>query len=232
VAQSAPSATESPLPGGPGEAAASAEETDDIVAADAISSPLPEPARADDEPLAETGAGTADADLPHSPDPAFDEAPGSFEDEDEPAPRRNRAKVLAGAAVAFAVLVAVLIGAASVWGMPDWVPIGRPTFADSPPDLKLEFPPERQERRTLPNGTEFFDASGSVTNVGQQTRRVPPILIVLRDAGNGIVYTSEVTPPKLTLAPGETVAIKEALTDVPPSARVAEVGWKPGWAPR
>ena len=92
----------------------------------------------------------------------------------------------------------------------------------------LEFPPNRQDRRTLPNGTEFFGASGKVTNVGKERRTVPAILIVLRDAQNRVVYSWEVIPPKRQLAPGESVTINEAVTDVPRTAKVADIGWKPG----
>ena len=56
---------------------------------------------------------------------------------------------------------------------------------------------------------------------------MPPILIVLRDARDRIVYSWEVRPPKRTLAPGESVTVNEAVTDVPRSARFAEIGWKP-----
>ncbi|MCA1662019.1 MAG: thioredoxin, partial [Novosphingobium sp.] len=100
-------------------------------------------------------------------------------------------------------------------------------FGAAQPDLVLEFPPERQDRRTLPDGTEFFGASGTVTNVGQETRRVPAILIVLRDARERKVYEWEVRPAKTALAPGESVSVNEAVTDVPRSARIAEIGWKP-----
>ena len=65
------------------------------------------------------------------------------------------------------------------------------------------------------------------TNVGAQAQTVPSILIVLRDARDRIVYSWEVRPPKRTLAPGETVTVNEAVTDVPRSARFAEIGWKP-----
>jgi hypothetical protein len=79
----------------------------------------------------------------------------------------------------------------------------------------------------LPNGTEFFGASGTVTNVGRETRTLPPILIVMRDARDRIVYSWEVAPPQRTLAPGESVTINEAVTDVPKAAKFAEIGWKP-----
>jgi predicted Zn finger-like uncharacterized protein len=139
----------------------------------------------------------------------------------------SRSRRWLAAGVVFAVLVVALVGATSAFGVPEWLPWTRPTFAAEQPDLVLKFPRERQDRRLLPNGTEFFGASGSVTNVGRETRRIPPILIVLRDERDRIVYTWEVSPPKPALAPGESVTINEAVTDVPASARVAEIGWKP-----
>lgn len=160
-------------------------------------------------------------------DVVYQDSPSSFAHEPPFRPRRNPAKMWTAAAVAFALLVAALIGAVSVWGLPGWIPIARATFGAAQPDLVLEFPPERQDRRTLPNGTEFFGASGTVTNVGQATHKVPSILIVLRDGRDRIVYTWEVRPPKQALAPGESVTINEAVTDVPRSAKIAEIGWKP-----
>jgi predicted Zn finger-like uncharacterized protein len=142
-------------------------------------------------------------------------------------PRRNMLKVWTAAAALFAVLALGTVAAVSYWGLPDWVPVSRPTFALGQPDLVLDFPKGQQERRTLPNGTEFFGASGTVKNVGRETRSVPSILIVLRDARERIVYSWEIAPPKPSLAPGETVTINEAVTDVPRSAKFAEIGWKP-----
>lgn len=143
-------------------------------------------------------------------------------------PRRNPLKLWTAAATVFALLALGAVGAVSYWGLPDWLPVSRPTFAVEQPDLVLTFPPDQQDRRTLPNGTEYFGASGTVRNIGRETRNVPPILIVLRDARERIVYSWEVTPPQSTLAPGETMTINEAVTDVPRSARIAEIGWKPG----
>ncbi|MGN3974895.1 zinc-ribbon domain-containing protein [Tsuneonella sp. SYSU-LHT278] len=142
-------------------------------------------------------------------------------------PRRNMVRVWTIAAGLFAAIALGTIGAVSYWGLPDWVPINRPTFALEQPDLVLDFPRDQQERRTLPNGTEYFGASGTVKNVGRETRKVPSILIVLSDARDRIVYTWEIAPPKPELAPGETVTINEAVTDIPKSARFVEIGWKP-----
>lgn len=141
--------------------------------------------------------------------------------------RRNPLKLWTWAAALFAVLAGSTIVAVSYWGLPDWVPVSRPTFGLGQPDLQLDFPVDQQERRQLPNGTEFFGASGTVTNTGAQSRRVPPVLIVLRDGRERIVYSWEVEPPKKVLAPGESVTINEAVTDVPRSAKFAEIGWKP-----
>lgn len=141
--------------------------------------------------------------------------------------RRNPLKLWTWAAALFAVLAAGTIVAVSYWGLPAWVPVSRPTFGLGQPDLQLDFPAAQQDRRQLPNGTEFFGASGTVTNNGPQAQRVPPILIVLRDARERIVFSWEVQPPKRTLAPGESMSVNEAVTDVPRSAKFAEIGWKP-----
>ena len=187
---------------------------------------------------------TAPVREPEAPPPlAEDVAPPPFEQppyaspesagasQFEPAPpfrrRRNPLRLWTWAAAIFAVLAAATIAAVSYFGLPDWVPVSRPTFAMGEADLQLDFPPDQQERRQLPNGTEFFGASGTITNVGSSAHDVPTILIVLRDARDRKVYELEVQPPKRTLAPGETVTVNEAVTDVPRSAEFAELGWSP-----
>jgi predicted Zn finger-like uncharacterized protein len=168
-----------------------------------------------------------DADTPPAAPADYEDDYSHFDHEPPFRPRRNRLKMLTIAAAVFAAVAVGLVGAASYWGLPDWVPVSRPTFAQAQPDLVLDFPAERQDRRTLPNGTEFFGASGTVTNVGKTAHDVPSILIVLRDARDRIVYSWEVAPPRRSLAPGESVSINEAVTDVPRSAKFAEIGWKP-----
>ena len=143
-------------------------------------------------------------------------------------PRRNLPKILMVAGVIFATVALAATVYVSAFGLPNWVPAARATFAQAQPELVLDFPPNRQDRRTLPNGTEFFGASGTITNVGGSELPVPPILIVMRDSRERIVYSWEVVPPKQRLAPGESVNINEAVTDVPKSAVAAEIGWKPG----
>lgn len=159
--------------------------------------------------------------------PFADEGPPRFDFEPPFRPRRNWAKIGMVAAAVFAAVTLGLAGVVAWAGLPDWVPVARPTFAQAQQDLTLDFPPKRQDRRTLPNGTEYFGASGTVTNIGRESRYVPVILIVLRDARDRIVYSWEVVPPRRELAPGETITINEAVTDIPKSAKSAEIGWKP-----
>lgn len=159
-----------------------------------------------------------------APDPDW----SSFDHEPPFRPRRNPLKLYTLAASIFAVVALGAIGAVYYYGLPNWAPFASSTFAEGQADLQLDFPPNRIDRRTLPNGKEFFGASGKITNVGKQRRTVPAILIVLRDSNERIVYSWEVRSPKQQLNPGESVTINEAVTDVPRSARFAEVGWKPG----
>lgn len=216
---------------------ASAQESDDGVATSAFDHEGPEQGWSPPPAQDETWSSEAAAQEPppfarrdaaeQAPAAPFDEEISRFEHEPPFRPRRNWLKLWTVAGVIFAVLTVGTIAGVSYWGVPDWVPLSRPTFAEAQPDLVLEFPANRQDRRTLPNGTAFFGASGTITNVGRQIRRVPPILIVLRDGRERIVYSWEVPPPKRKLAPGESVAINEAVTDVPRSAKFAEIGWKP-----
>lgn len=167
------------------------------------------------------------APLPEADAPDYGEEVSQFDYAPPFRSRRNTLKLWTAAAALFAVLALGTVAAVSYWGLPDWVPVSRPTFALGQPDLVLDFPRDQQERRTLPNGTEYFGASGTVKNVGRETRSVPSIRIVLRDARDRIVYSWEIAPPKPRLAPGETVTINEAVTDVPRSAKFAEIGWQP-----
>ena len=162
-------------------------------------------------------------------DSAFADAPSSFAHEPPFRPRRNPARMATYAAAAFAVVALGAVGAVSHFGLPAWVPFSaHASFADDPPDLALDFPPGRQDRRSLPDGTQFFGVSGTITNVGKERRAVPKLLILLRNDHSHVVYSWQVTPAKRVLAPGEAESIVEAVTDIPRSAKSAEIGWQPG----
>ena len=163
------------------------------------------------------------------PKQAYYEGSGSpFEYEPPFAARRARTRLWIVGAVLFVVLAIGIAAAAFAWyGTPDWLPLARSTFTRTQPGLVLDFKPDRMDRRTLSDGTEYFGASGTITNVDVQRRTIPPILIVLRDQNRNIVYRWEVVPPRRQLGPGESMTINEAVTDVPRSAKFPEVGWKP-----
>lgn len=161
-------------------------------------------------------------------DAGLDGARSSFDHAPPFRPRLNRNKMWTLAASVFAAVSIAAIVAVAWYGLPDWAPMSRAAFAGTQQGLVLDFPPNRQDRRTLPNGTEFFGASGTVTNVGGSRRSVPAILILLRDRHERVVYQWVVHPPKTELGPGESMTINEAVTDVPRSAKFADIGWKPG----
>lgn len=163
---------------------------------------------------------------PPAPDASDDEEVSQFEHGPPFRPRRNWLRWLTWGAGAFAVLALAALAAVSTLGMPSWLPIDKPLFG-ADPGLKVEFPASEQERRTLPNGAEFFGARVVVKNEGRETKRVPPLLIVLRDSRERVVYSWELVPPQRTLAPGEAMTINEAMTDVPKSAVYADIGWAP-----
>jgi predicted Zn finger-like uncharacterized protein len=162
------------------------------------------------------------------PDPALSPASEENDFGEASARRRRRAALLW--LLALFLLFAGVIGTALAWyGTPDWLPIRHTALAaPTRTDLALDFPANRIERTTLPNGTEFFGAHGTVTNTGKTRRNVPAIEIVLRNANKQVVYHWDVVPPKSQLGPGESMTITEAVTDIPREARFPQIGWKAG----
>ena len=142
-------------------------------------------------------------------------------------PRRNIVKYWTWAAGAFAALAIAAIFALNTFGLPSWVPLERPLFATAQTDLEIQFPVDEQERRTLPDGTEYFGAKIIISNTSRDTRTLPPLLIVLRDGQERRVFDWEVIPSQAELAPGETITINEATTEIPRSAVYADIGWAP-----
>lgn len=164
-----------------------------------------------------------------APAPAYDGDEDDYSQFDHGPPfrrRRNWLRWLTWGAGAFAALALAAVAAMSFLGTPSWLPIEKPLFG-ADPGLTVEFPPSEQERRTLPNGAEFFGARVVVKNPAREMKSVPPLLIVLRDARERVVYSWELVPPQRTLAPGEAMTINEAVTDVPKSAVYADIGWAP-----
>lgn len=167
----------------------------------------------------------------------FDNADYAFEDEDDFGEtsrfdysppftrRRNSLRMWTIAAAAFALLATGTVVSVNYYGLPDWLPIQQPTFGIGKSDLKLDFPAEWQRKETLQTGEEIFRVRGSISNNGTESETVPRLLIVFRDQREKVVYSWEVVPSKRELAPGESLNVTEAITDIPPAARAAEIGW-------
>lgn len=128
-------------------------------------------------------------------------------------------------AVAFALIASGTAAAIYAFGLPSALTGYSLPFAEVEPDLQIDFPPAKQERRTLPNGTEFFSASGTIRNLSQTAQDVPPMLVVLRDAQDRVVFNWIINPPVETLQPGQSADFRQAMVDVPRSASSAEIAW-------
>jgi predicted Zn finger-like uncharacterized protein len=142
--------------------------------------------------------------------------------------RRNPAKMWTIAAVLFALVAFGSIGAAAWYGLPGWMPFAQQQFAEDQPGLKLNFPEKQQGPRKLDDGSYFFETNGTVTNVSQESRSVPALMVVLYNARGSQVFMKEIRSPKRVLAPGESAQVNEALVNVPRGAVKAKIGWKPG----
>ena len=169
------------------------------------------------------------------PEPPFED---TFPDEDEGesrfdyrAPftrRRNTLRMWTIAAAIFAVLATGTVLAVNTYGLPDWVPISRPTFGVGQPGLELDFPSAEQRSETLANGETIFRVRGTIRNTARETLDVPNLLVVFSDARERKVGDWVVVPAERKLAPGESITVTEAIANIPPGAQVADLGWAPG----
>lgn len=221
-----------PEPVGTGYAARSGDHAQQPPAREFVDEPAPPPAEMAPvvaPPVAPPPVAAAPVET--APEPitqpvATEDVAASWDEYDEPAPRRSWLRLAIVALVVALAVAAAAFFAVRYYGAPAWLPVGQTAFAPASANLELDFPAERQDRRTLPNGLQFFAASGTVTNIGKAPEQVPDVQVVLRDAQNRVVYTWQLEPPQRELGPGEAISINEAVTDVPASARVVEIGWK------
>jgi predicted Zn finger-like uncharacterized protein len=141
--------------------------------------------------------------------------------------RRNPLKMWTLAAVIFAFMAGGTVVAVNYFGLPDWLPLQRPTFGVGKPDLVLDFPAAEQRTTTLESGEEIFQVRGSISNTGAATMKVPRLLVVFYDERERAVFNWVIAPAKQELAPGETLNVAEAISDIPASASEAAIGWSP-----
>jgi hypothetical protein len=131
------------------------------------------------------------------------------------------------AAVLFAAMALGTVVAVNLYGLPDWVPISRPTFGVSRPGLTLTFPPAEQREETLESGEVIFRVRGTIANSARESLDVPNVLVVFSDARDRNIGDWVVVPAKRRLAPGETITVTAAIANIPPGAAGAAIGWAP-----
>ncbi len=141
--------------------------------------------------------------------------------------RRNPLKMWTLAAGVFALLAIGTVLAVNYYGLPSWLPIQQPTFGVGQDELELDFPAAQQRTETLDTGEEIFRVSGSITNAGSEAKSIPDLLVVFRDERDKKVGDWVVVPSKNKLAPGESLNVAQAISDIPTTAKAAEIGWSP-----
>jgi predicted Zn finger-like uncharacterized protein len=180
------------------------------------------PGRLNEPDFAETPAP-----IPQFDDADEDESTSQFEYRAPFTKRRNILKMWTIAAAIFALLATATVAAVNYYGLPDWVPISRPTFGIGQPGLELDFPTSQQRRETLSNGESIFRVRGTITNTARETLKVPNLLVVFSDARERKVGDWVVVPAKRELVPGETITVTQAIANIPRGAAVADLGWAP-----
>lgn len=153
---------------------------------------------------------------------AADELPDRSQFTHEPPfrPRRNPAKIMTYAAIAFALLVAVAGGA--IW-YSGWLD-GRVAAAGQESKLQIVLHDNLQLGRAA-DQSPYFIASGSIVNPTAEKQPVPNMLVTLKDASGRSIYNWEMKPPVRTLAPGATVDFSQLKRDVPLASSKISIVW-------
>jgi predicted Zn finger-like uncharacterized protein len=180
--------------------------------------------------------------------PTIDTAPAeSFDGQDEPAPaglrvpppladavsersqfaheppfrpRRNPAKIMTYAAIAFAALIAIAGGALWYSGWLD----GRLTVSAKESRLQIVLHDNLALGRAA-DGSPYFIASGSIVNPTAEQLPVPNMLVTLKDASGRSIYNWEMKPPVRSLKAGDKVDFSQLKRDVPLASSKISVVW-------
>ena len=135
-------------------------------------------------------------------------------------PRRNPAKIMTYAAIAFAAFIAVAGGALWYSG---WL---EGSFAVSAKESKLQI--QLHDNLALgraADGSPYFIASGSIVNPTPEKLPVPNMLVTLKDASGRSIFNWEMKPPVASLAPGATVDFSQLKRDVPLASSKISIVW-------
>lgn len=143
-------------------------------------------------------------------------------------PRRNPARRQMVTAVAVGLVMLVGVGAMLFSGEPIIATeLGIGQAISSP--LKIQQYPI--DRRDLPTGSELFAVSGRIVNPSNTRQPVPNIRAELRDGpsdASRVVFSWSITPPRRSLAPGETIDFNSAQFDVPANSKRLDFSFERG----
>lgn len=135
-------------------------------------------------------------------------------------PRRNPAKIMTYAAMAFAALVAV--GGGALW-YSGWLD-GAFAVAAKEPDLEIVLHDNLALGRAG-DGSPYFIASGSIVNSTATAQPVPDMLVTLKDASGRAVFNWTMKPPVRTLGAGKTAEFSQLKRDVPLASAKINISW-------
>ena len=135
-------------------------------------------------------------------------------------PRRNPAKMMTYAAIAFAAFLAIAGGALWYSG---WL---ESSFAVSAKESKLKIVlHDNLALGRAADGSPYFIASGSIINPTPEKLIVPNMLVTLKDASGRSIFNWEMKPPVASLAPGATVDFSQLKRDVPLASADISINW-------
>ncbi len=156
---------------------------------------------------------------------AYDEGGSQFDYRAPFTRRRNPLRMWTIAVIIFALLAGGTALAVNYYGLPEWLPLQRPTFGMGRPGLKLDFPAAEQKKNTLENGEAIFQVRGTISNTSDESLDVPQLLVVFSDRRDRPIGDWPISPSKTRLAPGESITVTEAIADIPAGAAGAAIGW-------
>lgn len=155
---------------------------------------------------------------PYANDPVEDRS--QFAHEPPFKPRRNPAKMMTYAAIAFALLVSLVGG--GLW-YSGWLN-GSIGLTLEEPDLKIVLHDNLEQGRAA-DGTSYFIASGTIVNPTPEPQNVPDMLVTLTDAKGKPVYNWKMRAPVKSLAAGATADFSQLRRDIPLAATRIRVVW-------
>lgn len=154
--------------------------------------------------------------------PAEPEAEAYQEEEEEEAPRRarrNPARLWTWIAIISALLMVGALTAIYFIGpqqISAWMNGGGAAIS---PSEALRISRQNLSREPLPTDRELFTVTGEITNVSNETQRIPQIRAEVTDADQNVIFSWMIAPPVSELAAGQAITFSGASTEVPRGGR-------------